>query len=130
MEGVEDEQAVRLHIGEQGGDAFLPVIQINFVDDQAVDVLLQRPVQQIVDILKMIIKGLTADFRIVRDILNGDAVQRRLRQELFQGHGEHAFCRIGHGFTPFLSVIVPFFRFFVNRRMERVDGWRLQPGDS
>ena len=58
MEGVEDEQAVGPHIGEQGGDALLPVVQFNFVDDQAVDVLLQRPVQQIVDILKMIIKGL------------------------------------------------------------------------
>ena len=78
MKRVENEHPVFLHVDEQGGDAFLPVIQIDFVGDQMARVLLQRPVQQVVNILKMIIKGFTADFRIVRDILNGDVIQRRL----------------------------------------------------
>ena len=77
MEGVEDEQAVGLHIGEQGGDALLPVIQFNFVDDQAVDVLLQRPVQQIVDILKMIIK-IIAKIIVVIEILKVHSLRLRL----------------------------------------------------
>ena len=68
MEGVEDNQAVFLHVFKERDDAFLPVAPLDLAFKKVAAVLGERPFKQGVDILKVIIECFPADFRVVGDI--------------------------------------------------------------
>lgn len=55
VEGVEDNQAVFLHVFKERDDAFLPVAALDLAFKKVAAVLGKRPFKQGVDILKVII---------------------------------------------------------------------------
>ena len=61
----------------------------------------QRPFQQIVNILKVIIKRFSADLGFVDQVLYGDFVQLILNQQLLERNGQLPFGQVGHSSRSF-----------------------------
>ena len=56
--------------------------------------MLQKPVEQIIDILKMIVEGLPVDLAVLHNLLDGDIVQKFLLEQAFKRVGQ---CELGAG---------------------------------
>ena len=84
MSSIEDEDAVLQHIVQYLSAALLPRVVIFIFRQNPVKVVVENPIYQIINILKMVIEGLTVDAAVLYNILNGDLAQGFFFQKISQ----------------------------------------------
>ena len=99
-DGVVDfrnEHFVLLHGLQDLQKALLPGV-VGFLPGQRTGGALDAgPLDQVVDILKMVVERHAVDAAVLGQVGDGDLVQRLLGQQVFQRRNERTFGHLGHG---------------------------------
>ena len=91
MVDVHNEGLVVLHGLKELQKALLPCLIGLVARERAACVLEARPLDKVVDVLKMIVKRHAVDAAVLRDIADGDLAQGLLQQQIFERRLERAF---------------------------------------
>jgi len=59
------------------------------------------PIHEVVDVLEVVVEGHTVHAAVLGDIIDGDLIQRLLKQQLFQRCLQRPFCSLRHEIHPF-----------------------------
>ena len=54
--------------------------------------MLQKPVEQVINILEVVVEGLPIDFAVLHDLLYRDVVQKLFLEQMFEGIGQGKLC--------------------------------------
>ena len=92
IEDVQNEAAVILKILKPFDDVFAPLIVVYLMRKSLVSILFKHPLEQIINIIKMIIEGLTVYAALLNKVLDGYFVDRFYRQHFLQGIPQCLFC--------------------------------------
>jgi len=81
---IQDEGLVVQHRLKDLQKALLPRLVGLFPRQRPAGILLTAPLHQIVNILEVVVKGHAVDAAVLRNIIDGDLVQRLLQQQMLQ----------------------------------------------
>ena len=93
---IQGKGAVIIQIGKEKDHIFPPVAEGHLAGQDLIGILLKDPLQQIVDIVKMIIKGLPVDVADLHQVFHRDLFNRFNGQHLFERITKSFFCVRGH----------------------------------
>ena len=91
MVDVHNKRLIVLHGLEKLQKALLPCLIGLVARERAARVLLTRPLDKIVDVLKMIVKRHAVDAAVLGNIADGDLAQRFLQQQILERRLKRAF---------------------------------------
>ena len=106
---IEDKGLVVLHGLEDLQQSLLPRFVGFFAREGAARVLLAAPLNKVVNVLEVVIKGHAVDAAVLGDVVDGDLVERLLQQQMLQRSLQRPLRDLRHGVTSFSAAafIVP-----------------------
>ena len=106
---MEDDEVMLPGVLEAAQQRFLPVGAARYGD---LGLMVQEEPEQVIDVLKVIVEGLTVDLAVFYDLLDGNVVQKLFCQQVFQRHRQRQFGAWSQG--PHLPVRISYRAGFIS----------------
>ena len=97
---IHDKRLVCVQIFKNAQVALLPSIVVLFALQNATGFFLKCPFNEVVNILKVIVKRHAADAAVICNIADGDFIERLFKQLIFKRSDKRTLCDLRHSKPP------------------------------